>query len=67
MENHQAFESTDTYFALFFFFLPIRILNIMYDILGINTLFILSHNVLVNHIMNKLLSPLLFDRCKNLV
>lgn len=39
----------------------------MYDILGINTLFILSHNVLVNHIMNKLLSPLLFDRCKNLV
>ena len=53
MENHEDFESTNTYFVLFFFFFT-RVLDILYDTLGINTLFILSDNFLANNIMNEL-------------
>ena len=56
MENHEDFESTHTYFVLFF----TRVLDLIYDMLGINTLFILSDNFLANNIMNKLLSPFFF-------
>ena len=66
MENHEDFESTDTYFVLFF----TRVLDLIYDMLGINTLFILSDNFLANGIMNELLSPFLFfsflfGKCEN--
>ena len=56
MENHEDFESTHTYFVLFF----TRVLDLIYDMLGINTLFILSDNFLANNIMNELLSPFFF-------